>query len=469
MTSHALETQIRPRLEALTADAARAHGDDPATAGLLVALSGGPDSVALLAVACDWARDAGRPLHAAHFNHRLRNPGADQDEAFCRDLCAQFDVPLTVGSADPRPVARQRGRGLEEAARHLRLGFLEDTRAHLHLAAVATGHHRQDQAETVVMRLFRGTGPDGLRGIRPRHGRRVRPLLEVTRPQLLDLLAARGLAWRDDPTNDDASNVRGRVRRELLPLVRDIFGSGAAENPARLADLLETDLAFLETRADAAWHDLAGPALAGHTGRSLDVTGLVALPTALAGRVIRRWLQPHLPQDLVRRHAVDILAWLGRGQSGSGLDLPGPLRLARVFDRVGVAASPPPLEDATAWRVRIEPLTVIPDPPPVPERDGDAWRLICPAENLAGGLRVRNPRPGDRLEQFGLAGSKKLSDLMQEKRIPADLRPGVLVIEDARGLLWVVGIAQAERTRLLPTTGQAVTIILDRRRRDPGD
>ena len=127
------------------------------------------------------------------------------------------------------------------------------------------------------------------------------------------------------------------------------------------------------------------------------------------------------------------------------------------------------MDEAPRWRVRIDPLDAIPDPPPPPARDGDRGRLVCPAEILDGGLRVRNPRPGDRLEQFGLAGSKKLSDLMQEKRIPAELRAGVLVIEDARGPLWVVGIAQAERTRLLPTTEQAVTIILDRRRREPGD
>ncbi|HOX24880.1 MAG TPA: tRNA lysidine(34) synthetase TilS [Candidatus Krumholzibacteria bacterium] len=469
MTSSDLAGRVHARLADLTAEAARAFGEEPRAAGLLVALSGGPDSVALLALARDWAAAANRPLVAAHFNHRLRGDAADRDAEFCAALCRDLGVPLAGGGGDPRPLARLRGRGVEEAARWLRLAFLEDARAARGLAAIATGHHRDDQAETVVMRLFRGTGLDGLRGLRPRSGRRIRPLLDESRADLLAWLAGRGLAWREDPTNLDGSNVRGRVRRELLPLARDIFGDGAALGPARLAGLAETDSAFLDALAEAAWAQLGGPPLEGHAGASLDVAGTLALPEALARRVIRRWLRDALPVDLALAHVSGVLAWLRSGRSGSSLDLPGRLRLERVFARVGCAAAPPPLDDAARWRVSLEPLATIPDPPGPPRRDGGVWRLVSAADRLDGNLRVRHPRPGDRLQPFGLAGRKKLSDLMQERRIPAAWRPGVLVVEDRAGPLWVVGVAQAERTRLLPSTRQAVTIVLERRRADPCD
>jgi tRNA(Ile)-lysidine synthase len=291
----------------------------------------------------------------------------------------------------------------------------------------------------------------------------------VTRGEILAHLEQRGLAWREDTTNRDGSNVRSRVRRELLPLIADIFGPGATLAPARLADLCEADAAHLEALGDAAWADL-GCADATRSpdplATSLPVDRLLALPAASRRRVLRRWLQPSLPQDLELAHIEAIERWLREGQSGTGLDLPGPLRLVRDFDRVRIDRAPPLRTDAAAWRVRVEPLAERPDPVPPPGRHGRGWRLVCAADRLAGNLQVRHPRPGDRLQPFGLAGHKKLSDLVQEKRIPRESRAGLLVVVDGAGPLWVVGVAQAERTRVLPATRQAVTIILEPRHED---
>ena len=471
MTSRDLAERFRTELDSLLQQTAAACAEDAQAAGLLVALSGGPDSVALLSLAAGWAADRGQALVAAHFNHRLRGADADQDEVFCRELCEQFEVPLLTGGADPRPLARQRGRGLEEAARHLRLGFLAEVRAAHGLMAVATGHHRDDQAETVLMRVCRGTGLDGLRGLRPRRGRLIRPLLGVTRAEILAYLLAAGLAWREDPTNLDGSNTRSRVRRELLPLVQDIFGPGADLNPARLADLCEAEFAHLDALATAAWQELAMPtadlsAAADLAPADLAVAGLNAMPPAIARRVLRRWLQPVLPVDLELVHIEAILRWLRHGQSGSSLDLPGPLQLAWDFDRVRISTRPPPAQGPEQWRVRLEPLGELPATIPPPHQRGETWRLISAADPLVGNIQLRQLQPGDRLQPFGLAGHKKLSDLVQEKRIPRAWRPGLLVVVDQVGPLWVVGVAQAERTRVLPTTRQAVTIILERRHPD---
>lgn len=441
--------------------------------GLLVALSGGADSVALLLAAVHWRDQGGGELAAAHLNHGLRGADADRDEAFCAELCARLGLPLETARDDPRPLARSRGCGLEEAGRHLRRRFLEsvlERRPQLH--AAATGHHRDDQTETVIMRLFRGTGPDGLRGIRPVSGRIIHPLLGVGRAEIAAGLAAAGQPWREDTSNATGDNLRARLRRELLPLVRSLFGPGCDEATARLADLLGDDLDLLEALT-------AEAAAACAADDDLDADRLAALPPALARRVLLRWLgtdssaipgaEPDLPAALPEHvHLQALLGLLADGMSGHSVDLPGARRVERRFDRLhlGSAAGALGLRCAEDYRILVrrkadgaddtEPGHGAPD-------DEASWSLTCPAAALSGNLRVRNWRRGDRIAPLGLDGSKKLSDLFRECRLPATARTGVLVVEDDAGILWVVGLARAERTRLLPTSGPTVTLTVARR------
>lgn len=464
-------------------DLAATTGDGAATArGLLVGLSGGPDSVALLLIAHEWAQTSGSPVAAAHLNHRLRGHDADADQQFCHALCDRLGLPLHLRRIDPRPVARQRRLGLEEAGRVLRRRFFADLlAADQQLLCVATGHHRDDQAETVVMRLFRGTGLDGLRGIRPVHGRTIHPLLDFGRTEIVRYLEQCGQPYRLDSTNETGDNTRSRVRRELLPLVRDIFGRGAAEAPARLAALIEDDADWLEAAAN---DRLAALSVDG----ALAVDALCALPAAVAHRVVRLFYADALatenravaaetgaganlsPIDLQRNHVTGLLDWLVTGQSGQTLDLPHGLQAVREFDRLRLRRrenQSATVSSAASYRILVEP-----EPSSSPAtlepgatgsagsltHDADSWRLRCPADALQGRLRVRTWRPGDRIELPGLGGHKKVSDLLREQRVPASARPGILVVEDDRGLLWVVGQACAARAQLLPTPVPTVTI-----------
>ncbi len=442
--------------------------------GLLVGLSGGPDSVALLLAAKVWSDQVKAPLTAAHFNHRLRPGEADRDALFCRNLCADLDIALRENAEDPRPAARSRGQGLEEAARHLRLEFFQKILAeNASLHCVATGHHRDDQVETVLMRLFRGTGPAGLRGILPVSGHVIHPLLQVGRGEIITFLEDIGQPWRTDATNLAGDNVRARIRRELLPLARGIFGPGSENIPARLAELLQQDMELLEGFTAKA---LAEVRLRDHPDQ-LSVARLLILDGGLAARVLRLWLEAGQPAGLERVHVDDILAWLAAGQSGSGLDLPGGLRLNRDFDRLvreTGSTAPPPLRGAEDYRILVtkNPSGAWDSRAGDQEGIGDpaheaTWRLTCPATGLKGNLRVRNWSPGDRFQPFGLEGSKKLSDLLRERQVPREARPRILVVTDEAGILWVVGLARAERTRLLPSTEQTVTISVAKRSEHP--
>ena len=442
-------------------------------AGLLVGLSGGPDSVALLLAAKAWSDKVGTPLAAAHFNHGLRPGEADRDALFCRDLCTELEIDLHEDGADPRPVARSRGQGLEEAARHLRLRFFRKVLAeNPALHCTATGHHRDDQVETVIMRLFRGTGPDGLRGILPVSGNIIHPLLQMGRGQIIAFLEDIGQPWRTDATNLDGDNVRARIRREFLPLARGIFGPGSENVPARLADLLQQDMELLERFTEKALADVRLP----DQTDQLSVERLLALDPPLAARVLKLWLENGQPSGLERVHVDDILTWLVAGQSGSGLDLPNGLRLTRDFDRLDrkAGSQTPPLRKAEDYRILVSRNPAGAGDPQVGIQEGvgdpceeSTWRLTCPASSLSGNLRVRNWNPGDRFQPFGLEGTKKLSDILRERQVSRENRPGILVVTDDNGILWVVGLARAERTRLLPSTRQTVTISVANRTEHP--
>ncbi|MEN8006740.1 MAG: tRNA lysidine(34) synthetase TilS [Candidatus Krumholzibacteriota bacterium] len=460
-STHSFSADVSRRIGELVQECC---GDHPAP-GVVVALSGGPDSVALLLAAKTWALETGSALAAAHFNYGLRPGDADRDAAFCRDLCAELEIELFESAEDPRPVARTRGQGLEEAARHLRRRFFRNILAENdHLHCVVTGHHRDDQVETVLMRLFRGTGPAGLRGILPVSGNFLHPLLHLGRAEIVAFLEECGQPWRTDSSNLDGDNARARIRRELLPLARGIFGSGSETVPARLAELLQQDMEILEGFTRAALDEIRSP----NNPALLSVSGLLALDAGLAARVLRIWLDDGQPSGLERVHVDNALAWLRSGQSGSGLDFPDGRRLIRDFDDLRLGTGPdsrPPLRTAADYRILVAGEEVdtarikgAGDP-----ADEATWRLTCPASCLKGNLRVRHPGPGDRFPPLGLEGSKKLSDLLREQRIPREDRAGVLVVTDDAGILWVVGLARAERTRLLPSTGQTVTISVVKR------
>jgi len=460
-----LKDHFLHRLDDLT----RLSCPDVPNAGLLVALSGGPDSVLLLLGSKIWADERQRPLAACHLNHLLRGEHSDKDALFCAELCRKWDIPLFSMDEDPRPVARHRGAGLEEAARNLRHDFFRkilEENDNLH--CVATGHHRDDQVETVIMRLFRGTGPDGMAGIRPVSGQVIHPLLDVSRSRILSWLEDLGQPWRTDASNLDGDNTRSRLRRELLPLVRSIFGNGADQTPARLAELWEDDMDYLQGEAKKLLQALSKQQ---DGSTSLPVDELLEIHPALASRVLRLWLtRPEgvAAASLQRIHLMNIQAWLRVGTSGTTLDLPDGCCLRRDFNDLQLLRSDsekPPMRNARDFRILVARTPLPEDIEFFGRQEGfgssggpGIWNLTCPSGVLKGNLKVRNWQNGDRIASFGLDGSRKLSDLFAQQHIPASERPGVLVVEDDKGIIWVVGLDRAERTRLLHSDEPAVTI-----------
>ena len=335
-----------PSLVAQVAVALRAAGTPARGETLVLALSGGPDSVALLDALVTLSRPRGFRLVAAHLDHRLR-PGSAEDAAFCVSLCDALGVPIRLGSADVAGrAARERG-GIEQAARRERYAFLRRVREDVHAAAIAVAHTRDDQAETLLLRLLRGAGATGLSGMRPRSGELVRPLLAVSRGEVMAHLRERGLAFREDPTNADPAYSRNRVRHELLPYLEARFNPRVKRTLARTAGLLAEEAAHLRAEAEALLRRNAS-----ETGEAICLrrAPLAGAPLAVARVALRRALAKGGERLVPNAGQVDRVLRLARSARASGRWLPlrGGWRVRFTRDEVRLERPAVPREKAVS-------------------------------------------------------------------------------------------------------------------------
>jgi len=315
---------------------------------LLVALSGGPDSVALLDALALLRRPRGFRLAAAHLDHGLR-PGSDTDAAFCRALCERLGVPLRAGGADVRGrAARERG-GIEQAARRERYAFLRRVAAQEQASAIVVAHTRDDQAETLLLRLLRGAGTTGLGGMRARRGPLLRPLLGVSREEVLAHLRARFLPWLEDPTNADPAHRRNRVRHELLPYLESRFNPRVRAVLARAASLLADEAAHVRSEAEELLRRIARHEQGAVVLRR---AGLAQAPAAVARVAIRQALRRAGGLSRVGAVHVERVLRLARQAAPAGrrLTLPGHREAVFTRDHVRLETRATPAAKAVSSR-----------------------------------------------------------------------------------------------------------------------
>lgn len=422
---------------------------------VLVAVSGGPDSVALLHALSALRPDYGLSLVVCHVHHGLRAE-ADRDAEFVRGLGARLDCPVTVEYV---AVPLGGGRSPEEAARAARYAALDRAARAANAARIALGHTADDQVETVLMRVLQGAGPRGLAGIPARRGRLIRPLLDVDRAAVLAHLAAHDLPWVEDATNRDPKLLRNRIRHELLPLL-------AAHGWPRIGVALRR-LALASREAVEALDALLAPRAAGLVrpwpgGWAVELAALEGLPPGAVKALLRLALLEVAPAGL-RAHHLAALAALVGAPAGARVRLPGGLVVERAREglwvglRLGSPAPVPlvvPGETALpAARLRLQADIV----PPGRGRPADpAWEVWFDAERLPGGLAVRPHRPGERLAPFGADGPVRVSRLLAEAGAPRAARgawPLLVAREgDREEVLWVIGVRRGRAAPILADT-----------------
>ena len=419
-------------------------------AGVLCALSGGADSVALLWGLCALREKAGLFVCAAHLNHGLRGTLAARDEAFCRALCARAGVPLAVGAADCRALARAAGKGVEEAAREARYAFLFRAAEEAGCGWVLTAHHAGDPAETVLFHLLRGAGAAGLGGVPARRGRLLRPLLECKKADLLAVARDSGWGHVEDETNDDQNYARNRLRALGAELAK--INAGWEQNICRAAALLRED-----DEALCAWAARERAALA--KGEGLDAGGLAALPAAVQGRVVRLLCKERgIAKDLQRAHVLAVCGLLEKGGRASlpcgltaavegGVLRVGPRPAGREGKAPGFGGAgcclplALPGETATPWGVLLARRVRAPEGLSLRDR----FCCVAPEGALVGAV-VRQRRPGDVIFPLGGPGKKKLQDFYVDRKVPQALRRLPVVAVGAE-VLFAVGAGVSERCR----------------------
>ncbi|MDW7709061.1 MAG: tRNA lysidine(34) synthetase TilS [Deferrisomatales bacterium] len=404
-------------------------------AGILVACSGGLDSVCLLRLLAEIPEAVGGRLEVAHVDHGLRRDSA-LDAGFCQGLAGELGLPFHLLRLGPEELLP--GPGLQAAARGLRRRFFEDTRRRRGLGAISLGHHADDQVETVIFRLVRGTGPRGLGGMRGWDPPYLRPLLDVRRAELEALACRQGWAHREDPSNHSDRYTRNRLRHKVLPALRSIH-PGTDEAVLRLSRLAGEDDAYLTGLAREAFRRAAVPE---PEGLRLACPVLAGLAPALRRRVyLAAWeALGGDPGLLEAQHLAALDVLLEPGRAHRRASLPGPVVVAASYGELWFLRP-----EAMSPRPRELRLVVSPGAHDV-RADGIAWTRARPAdgpclgvprERGRGGLWVRTRRPGDRLGRES-GGEVKVKDLLMEARLPRWRRARALVVGDAQGALGVL-------------------------------
>jgi tRNA(Ile)-lysidine synthase len=425
---------------------------------VLVAVSGGVDSVALLHLLLGLAPAWRLRLHVLHVDHQLRADSA-ADAGFVRTLCARLGVPVDVAT-----VAVERRGSLEAAARATRYAALETCAKRVGADRIAVGHTADDQAETVLMRLVQGAGVRGLAGIPPVRGRIIRPIIEVRRSALEAELRRAGLSWVEDPTNRDPKFLRNRIRHELLPLLSDSYDPEIASALVRMASLARETVSALDHSAGAALDRLA---VWSDRAAILRLEALRALPRPVAAEVLR--------QAAARLGSrAPLRAWAHRGLKRV-LAAPAPRRAFKLggvsVEVSGVLArlapAPPP--------ALIERPVVVPGRTELPEIGqaletrligADAYaiprepnRVAFDADDLGAPLVVRARRRGERFIAFGGA-ERRLKTLLIEAKVPRWDRERVPVIEAAGTIVWVGHLRRGAAGRVTPRTRRVLELTL---------
>ena len=405
------------------------RADEP----LLVLLSGGADSVCLLEVGVRL----GARVAALHVNYGLRD-GARGDEALCRELCERLGVALTVEAVSLAAAAEGTSGNLQAKAREVRYDLAEALVARSG-GDYTTAHTASDQAETVLYRLAVSPGRRALLGMEARRGRLVRPLLGASRAETRAYCEARGLSWREDPSNADTRFARARVRHEVMPALAGL--SPAVERTiAETALLLRDEAEVLDAAVDEALGRLGeGPVALAEFAR---------LPAALARLVLRRLAEAAAGRDrALSRAEADAVLGLGARGGSRTLDLSGGLRAVVEYGVLRFATereADPGAPEAVSlpvpgsvrfggWEVRASLV-----------EEGGAEEAILPAEAVGRSVTVRAWRSGDRIRPAGLGGSKSLQDLFVDLKIPHALRGTLPVVEVEGEIAWVAGVAAAE-------------------------
>ena len=439
---------------------------------VLVALSGGPDSVALLHLLTRLRRPLRLKLTAVYVNHQIRPDAALREERFCQKLCHQFDVELIIVSEDIPALARTSRKSLEETARNFRYQLFSRLAAERDFDRIAVAHHQDDRVETVLFRILRGTGRTGLQGIPIKREKIVRPLYEVMKKEILAYLKRHRLKYCVDESNRDCTYARNFVRHRLLPDIRDHLNSNVDGALLNLSETVHREEVFLLKIVRKARKKIVLTTVGGKI--ELDLNRFDGYNIWLRYRLLRYCLAELSPTGrMPDKMVVERLDESCRRRN-KGFSLPEKVQAAVVRDRLvlfrknigaysqelapGRRCSLPQLRLSIYYsRPRTTGDRVV--------RERRARKVLLDRDRLLPPLIVRNIRRGDRFVPLGMKGSKRVGDYLTDRKVASVYRDEIPVVCDGKGIVWLVGFEIADRVKIDNRTEKVVAIEVAKHRR----
>lgn len=424
---------------------------------VLVGVSGGPDSVALLHLLKNLKRKWELTIVAVTVDHGLRGEASALDRKYVEELCEEWDIPCIAREVDVRAYQQKKGVSEEVAARTMRYLVYQDVMKEWNADVIALGHHADDQIETMLMRLARIATSNAFKGIPVRRafaeGEIIRPFLSITKAAILNYLSRHELMYRIDETNENDAYTRNYYRKHMVPLLKD-------KNP-KLPETIQT---LSETLAEDEWYlkeqaKIKVEKIVDFDEKSKEICfeadAFRELPNALQRRgfhLILNYLYGTLPKDLSYIHEANFFDLLMRRNGNTSLDFPSKLRMTNAYGQIRMYfgyQSPP--ESAYSSTLTVPGEIALSDGTKIAAtlvsgtQEEDSYTFVCPLQSISLPLHIRSRRAGDRMSIRGLNGSKKLKDIFIDAKIPQNLRDNWPVIVDDKGvILWVVGLKKAQ-------------------------
>ncbi|RKZ07122.1 tRNA lysidine(34) synthetase TilS [bacterium] len=442
---------------------------------VLVAVSGGPDSISLLFILDELKDKFGFEIAAAYFDHGIRT-GVEREIELVRRYSSKLGIPFFLGAGDVPAVSKRLRLGIEEAARLERFGYLESTANKWGARGIALGHTADDQVETILHHIIRGSGLRGLAGIPASRGHFIRPILTCTRSELLDFLKSRKLNYAVDKTNSDTSLMRNRIRHRLIPYITKNFNPRFRESLLRLGENVAEALEALTGRLDGLVSAPdEGDSFESVTLKSSSIKGLSDFEIFL---LVDSILKENFGifQDVDKHHYDSVKRLISTSTSGKVVQLPFGIETAKehgdiVFRRRRAKSGRGGTSDMNECTITGTGEFNLPD-----------WGMRVTIEEVPAGddgkirndsgtgyfrsirfpLRIRRRKMGDNIRPFGMKGTKKLSDIFIDKKVPLSKRDRIPVFEDKGGIFWIPGVVSDERMRIGPKAKRAIRITIDK-------
>ncbi|HBS59714.1 MAG TPA: tRNA lysidine(34) synthetase TilS [Firmicutes bacterium] len=437
---------------------------------IVVAVSGGPDSMALLHIMRNMQKEYKLQLYAAHVNHMLRGVEADEDAAFVANLCKAWEIPCFVTRINVPSIMAERKLSAEEAAREVRYHFLQHVAAITGSNKIAVGHNADDQAETILMRFLRGSGPGGLTGIPAVRSGIIRPLIEIFRVDIAQYCQEWGIETREDSSNKRLIYLRNRIRHNLIPHLESDYNNQLRKNLVTLGEILQGEESYWSEIVE---NELSRTVLWQEGTPYIQIEQFNALSKALQRRVLRAVFQRKEITGAGFVHVEEVRDLLVRGSVGAALHLPGNWRVIRHYAHVALEKEVPGEEEIInvpePVLLKVPGTVRLPAAKLVAEitvgsgrctgRPGDKVGLFD-LEKLHSPLYVRTRKPGDKFFHTGTGHRKKLKEYFIDRKVPRAERDRILLITHGDDILWIVGYYADERYLAHNTTQKVLCIEL---------